>query len=49
MKPGPDRTATVTYRRASALFAPYDAPGLDAVAQDLNRIFARIVADAVAP
>jgi uncharacterized protein (DUF302 family) len=45
----PDGTATVTYRQPSALFAPYDTPALDAVARDLDRIFAKIVAEAAAP
>jgi uncharacterized protein (DUF302 family) len=44
----PDRTATVTYRTASALFAPYRVPALDAVAEDLDRLFAKIVAEAIA-
>lgn len=44
----PDRTATVTYRTVSALFAPYRTPDLDAVARDLDRLFAKIVAEATA-
>jgi uncharacterized protein (DUF302 family) len=45
----PDRTATVTYRQPSALFAPYATPALDAVARDLDRLFAKIVAEAAGP
>jgi uncharacterized protein (DUF302 family) len=45
----PDRTATVTYRTATALFAPYANPDLDPLARDLDQLFARIVADATRP
>lgn len=42
----PDRTATVTYRTATALFAPYETPDLAPLAADLDRLFAKIVAEA---
>jgi uncharacterized protein (DUF302 family) len=45
----PDQTATATYRLASALFKPYETPALDAVARDLDRLFAKIVAEAAGP
>ncbi|MDA8363933.1 MAG: DUF302 domain-containing protein [Gammaproteobacteria bacterium] len=43
----PDGTASVTYRRPSAVFAPYGSPKLDAMAAELDPIFAKIVSDAV--
>ncbi len=39
---------TVTWRTPSALFAPYGSPGVDAVARELDPIFEKIVADALA-
>ena len=44
-----DGTATLTYRQPSAVFAPYGSADLDAMAGELDVIFARIAADAVAP
>ena len=41
-----DHTATVTYRVATALLAPYGDPGLEPLAQDLDALFAKIVAAA---
>ena len=41
-----DGTATLTYRKPSAVFAPYEVPALDEMAQELDTIFARIAADA---
>lgn len=43
----PDGTATLHYRRPSAVFAPYGHPELDALAAELDPLFARIAADAV--
>lgn len=42
-----DGTASLTYRMPSEVFAPYDGPGLDAVAEELDRIWQQIVDDAV--
>lgn len=42
-----DGTASVTYRTPSAVFAPYKNAELDALARELDAIFARIVGDAV--
>ncbi len=42
-----DGTATLTYRRPSAVFAPYGSAELDRMAQELDAIWERIVADAV--
>ncbi len=46
-----DGTATLSWRTPSAVFAPYifDAPGLKAVADELDTIFAKIAADATKP
>ncbi len=41
-----DGTATLTYRKPSAVFAPYEVPALDDMAQELDAIFAKIAADA---
>ncbi|WP_197722855.1 DUF302 domain-containing protein [Sulfurivermis fontis] len=41
-----DGTASITYRRPSAVFAPYGSMELDAMAAELDPIFARIVATA---
>jgi len=43
-----DGTATITYRQPSAVFAPYANPALDAMAKELDPVFARIVTDASA-
>ena len=48
----PDGTATLSYRKPSAVFAPYfdgAGPDLKAVASELDDIFARIAADAARP
>lgn len=42
-----DGTATLTYRKPSAVFAPYAAPALDDMARELDAIFAKIASDAV--
>lgn len=39
---GADGTATLTYRRPSAVFAPYESPALDEMAQELDRIWQKI-------
>lgn len=44
-----DGTAQVSYPAPSAVFAPYGSAELDAMARELDPVFARIVADAVAP
>ena len=41
-----DGTATLTYRKPSSVFAPYENSELDAMAIELDEIFARIAADA---
>lgn len=41
-----DGTASLTYRKPSAVFAPYGSPALDAMARELDGIWARIVKDA---
>lgn len=41
-----DGTATLTYRKPSAVFAPYEVPALDEMAKELDEIFARIAAQA---
>lgn len=43
-----DGTATITYRTPSAVFAPYANLTLDAMAKELDPIFAKIVSDASA-
>jgi len=43
----PDGTASLTYRTPSAVFRPYASAELDAMAAELDVIFARIAADAV--
>ena len=43
---GADGTATLTYRAPSSLFAPYDNREIDALARELDAIFAKIVAQA---
>ena len=41
-----DGTTTLTYREPSSVFAPYDNAEIDAMAKELDAIFARIAADA---
>ncbi len=41
-----DGTATLSYRKPSAVFAPYKSRDLDLMAQELDAIFARIAAQA---
>ena len=41
-----DKTATMIYRRPSAVFAPYGSDKLDAMARELDPIFEKIVRDA---
>jgi uncharacterized protein (DUF302 family) len=41
-----DGSASITYRRPSAVFAPYGNGKLDALAKELDPIFDKIVADA---
>lgn len=45
----PDGRAAVSYRTPSAMFAPYGSEALDAMAAELDPIFAGIVEDAIAP
>lgn len=40
-----DGTATLTYRKPSAVFAPYGSKALDALARELDGIWANIVKD----
>lgn len=42
-----DGTATLSWRPPSAVFAPYRSAALDAMAAELDPIFARIAADAI--
>jgi uncharacterized protein (DUF302 family) len=42
-----DGTATLTYRKPSAVFAPYGSEKLDAMAKELDAIWAKIAADTV--
>jgi len=42
----PDNTATITYRTPTSIFAPYENAKLDAMAKELDMIFAAIVKDA---
>ncbi|PKO72178.1 MAG: hypothetical protein CVU20_03245 [Betaproteobacteria bacterium HGW-Betaproteobacteria-14] len=42
----PDGSATVSYRRPSAVFAPYASAALDAMAKELDPVFDKIVHDA---
>ncbi|MEQ9639356.1 MAG: DUF302 domain-containing protein [Alphaproteobacteria bacterium] len=44
-----DDTATLAYRLPSATFAPYGSDKLDAMAKELDVIFAAIAADATKP
>ncbi len=44
-----DGTATLSYKTPSSVFAPYDGgPELDALARELDALFAKIVAETVA-
>lgn len=40
-----DGTATLSYRKPSAVFGPYGSKPLDALAQDLDVLWAKIAAD----
>ncbi|MCW5700897.1 MAG: DUF302 domain-containing protein [Rhodospirillales bacterium] len=42
-----DGAATLTYRRPSAVFAPYEVADLDVMARELDAIFAKIVTDSL--
>ena len=42
-----DKTATLSYRKPSAVFAPYGSAALDEMARELDLIFAAIAAAAV--
>lgn len=42
----PDRTASITYRKPTAVFGPYASKALDKMARELDPIFERIVRDA---
>lgn len=42
----PDGTASLAYRKPSAVFAPYESEKLDAMAKELDPIFDKIVMDA---
>jgi len=44
----PDDTSRLTYRRPTAVFKPYGSADLDVMAGELDVIFAKIAADAVA-
>ena len=44
-----DGTASLTYRRPSAVFAPYDEPELDAMAAELDALFEAIAKQATQP
>ena len=44
---GQDGKASVTYRRPSAVFAPYQNAELDKLARELDPVFEKIVRDAV--
>ena len=44
-----DGSATLTYRRPSAVFAPYGSAQLDAMAAELDTLWAKIVTDAIGP
>jgi uncharacterized protein (DUF302 family) len=45
----PDGTASLTYRRPTAVFSPYGNADIDAMARELDPVFAAIVAAAAAP
>jgi uncharacterized protein (DUF302 family) len=42
-----DGSASLSYQMPSAVFAPYGSADLDAMAQELDQIWQRIIADAV--
>jgi uncharacterized protein (DUF302 family) len=42
-----DGSATLTYRRPSAVFAPYGSTKLDAMAAELDTLWSKIVTDAI--
>ena len=42
----PDGTASLTYRKPSAVFVPYGSPALDEMAKELDGVFQNIVRDA---
>jgi uncharacterized protein (DUF302 family) len=44
----PDGTATIMYRKPSAVFRPYSHGELDAIGAELDPIFERVVAQALA-
>ena len=44
-----DGTSTLIYRKPSAVFAPYGSSKLDAMAKELDDIWAKIVGDAIGP
>lgn len=44
----PDKTASLTYRTPSRVFAPYGSKALNAMARELDTIFANIARDATA-
>lgn len=44
-----DKSATLTYRTPSSIFAPYGSAPLDTMAQELDIIFAAIASDATKP
>lgn len=41
--------AAISWKRPSAVYAPYGRPEIDAAARELDAIFARIAAEAAAP
>ncbi len=43
----PNGKAALAYRRPSAVFQPYRSQKLDAMAKELDKVFAKIVADAI--
>ena len=45
----PDKTATLTYRTPTSVFASYGSAALDTMARELDNIFASIAKDAVRP
>ena len=44
-----DKTATLTYRPPTSIFAPYGSAALDAMARELDGIFAAIARNAASP
>jgi uncharacterized protein (DUF302 family) len=44
-----DGTATLTYRKPSAVFAPYGSTKLDAMAAELDTFWGKIAGDAIGP